>query len=349
MSAPSHYESLGLRPTATRDEIREAYERLSSILDADSLAVYALVDPGERNEELSRIREAHRVLADPTSRRRYDEENGYALDEVELGDADIVSTRPLPAQRTGASAHGVPAGASAQGATHDASDHGVPSGASADATSHDESAGASALGSMAGAPAHVTPMGDSAHGVPTDAPATRAAAQDAKAASSLGLTIQAQVSPPSTSEAEAPGADAGDEPLRGESTDLLLKVSDHGSSEPHPERVGEAADGGTEPVVGGVDSPAETTSSEPSVPEVDENTEFTGALLRALREARGLSLKDISGRTRIGTNHLHNIEEEAYDLLPERVFLRGFLLSVARELKLDAKRVADTYLLRRGA
>lgn len=91
----------------------------------------------------------------------------------------------------------------------------------------------------------------------------------------------------------------------------------------------------------------ELAAEEPGLPPIDGDTEFTGALLRALREAKGLSLRDLMARTRIGVNHLQNIEEENFALLPDRVFLRGFLLSYARELKLDPARVAKTYLRRR--
>jgi curved DNA-binding protein CbpA len=70
----------------------------------------------------------------------------------------------------------------------------------------------------------------------------------------------------------------------------------------------------------------------------------TGDALRRVREARGLSLKDVEGRTKIGHWHLENIERERYADLPAQVYLRGFLMSFARELKLDPVRVAKSYL-----
>ena len=70
----------------------------------------------------------------------------------------------------------------------------------------------------------------------------------------------------------------------------------------------------------------------------------TGDALRRVREARGLSLKDVEGRTKIGHWHLENIERERYADLPAQVYLRGFLMSFARELKLDPVRVARSYL-----
>ncbi len=70
----------------------------------------------------------------------------------------------------------------------------------------------------------------------------------------------------------------------------------------------------------------------------------TGDALRRVREARGLTLKDVEGRTKIGHWHLENIERERYADLPAQVYLRGFLMSFARELKLDPVRVARSYL-----
>jgi curved DNA-binding protein CbpA len=70
----------------------------------------------------------------------------------------------------------------------------------------------------------------------------------------------------------------------------------------------------------------------------------TGDALRRVREARGLSLKDLAAKTKIGHWHLDNIEREKYSALPAMVYLRGFLGSLARELKLDPVRVARSYL-----
>ncbi|MHB8417250.1 MAG: helix-turn-helix domain-containing protein [Myxococcales bacterium] len=70
----------------------------------------------------------------------------------------------------------------------------------------------------------------------------------------------------------------------------------------------------------------------------------TGEALRRVREARGLSLKDLEAKTKIGHWHLENIEKEKYKDLPALVYLRGFLQSLARELKLDPIRVSRSYL-----
>jgi len=75
----------------------------------------------------------------------------------------------------------------------------------------------------------------------------------------------------------------------------------------------------------------------------------TGEALRRVREALGFSLKDLAARTKIGHWHLENIERERYADLPAQVYLRGFLTSLARELKLDPQRVAKGYLDQQAA
>jgi hypothetical protein len=78
--------------------------------------------------------------------------------------------------------------------------------------------------------------------------------------------------------------------------------------------------------------------------EVPPDVEFNGDLLRQVRMARGLSLVQLAERTRIGVKHLENVENDRYDALPVGVYLRGILMSLARELGLDGVRVSRSYL-----
>jgi cytoskeletal protein RodZ len=45
-------------------------------------------------------------------------------------------------------------------------------------------------------------------------------------------------------------------------------------------------------------------------------------------------------------HHIENIEADRFDVLPAAVYLRGILLSIARELRLDGQKVARSYLER---
>ncbi len=82
----------------------------------------------------------------------------------------------------------------------------------------------------------------------------------------------------------------------------------------------------------------------PKPVELPPNTEFNGEVLRQVRESRGLSLHQLAERTRISSKHLENIEADRYAALPATVYLRGMIMSVARELTLDPLRVSRSYL-----
>jgi flagellar biosynthesis protein FlhG len=73
---------------------------------------------------------------------------------------------------------------------------------------------------------------------------------------------------------------------------------------------------------------------------------FTGDLLRKVRMARGLGLEELAERIKVKSSYLRALEDEEWDLLPASVYVRGFLLNLARELKLDGRRVLDTYFSR---
>jgi len=90
-------------------------------------------------------------------------------------------------------------------------------------------------------------------------------------------------------------------------------------------------------------TPAKATVPEPII---DANTEITGELIKKLREARGLDLADISQRSKVSVHHLRSIEDENWSAMPAQVYLRGFLVEIARFLKLDVQHVTRSYLAR---
>ncbi len=96
-------------------------------------------------------------------------------------------------------------------------------------------------------------------------------------------------------------------------------------------------------------SPAAPAPIPPPPAAPPEPVEFTGAALRRVRESQGLSIAEVADRTRIRPRQLESIEEEAFAALPERVFVRGFVMAVARELHLDPEQVWASYGKRWGA
>jgi flagellar biosynthesis protein FlhG len=89
--------------------------------------------------------------------------------------------------------------------------------------------------------------------------------------------------------------------------------------------------------------PEEPEAELPPAPTITPDTEFTGALIRAVRQSQGTSLKQISESTKVGTNYLRCIEEEDFESLPAAVYVRGFVTEVAKCLKLDPDQVSRTY------
>jgi cytoskeletal protein RodZ len=68
-----------------------------------------------------------------------------------------------------------------------------------------------------------------------------------------------------------------------------------------------------------------------------------GERFRAAREARGLSLSDVSEQTRIRSVYLAAIEDENWSAIGAPVYIRGFLRTYARFLGLDADDVVAEF------
>lgn len=89
----------------------------------------------------------------------------------------------------------------------------------------------------------------------------------------------------------------------------------------------------------------------PPLLELDEGIEpedgvYDGPVLRRIRMSRGIELDEVSAITKINETYLRHLEENRYADLPARVYVRGFLKEYAKMLRLDVRRVADSYLKR---
>ncbi len=80
--------------------------------------------------------------------------------------------------------------------------------------------------------------------------------------------------------------------------------------------------------------------------EIHAETEYTGDLLRRVRESQGIELEEISKKTKISTSHLSAIEEDDFAKLPAEVYTRGFVQQLAGLLGLDATQATRTYIRR---
>ena len=91
MTTRSHYDTLGLAPTASASEVREAYRRLAREFHPDRT-----VGSAAGSDRMPQINEAYRVLSDPGRRAVYDAERRGAPTPRPVADA---------AQRTDYSSH----------------------------------------------------------------------------------------------------------------------------------------------------------------------------------------------------------------------------------------------------
>jgi hypothetical protein len=122
----------------------------------------------------------------------------------------------------------------------------------------------------------------------------------------------------------------------------LLRAA--GANEPVPAEASSPASPG--PPAAAPPPPTQTPVTQPPrsgppelVEEINNGLAVTGDLLRQTREAWGLSIDAVAKRTRIQARSLAAIEAEDFPALPARVFARGFVMSYARELKLDPEHV----------
>ena len=68
-----------------------------------------------------------------------------------------------------------------------------------------------------------------------------------------------------------------------------------------------------------------------------------GQQLRALREARGMSVEEVSRATRVPVASVERIESDRFDELPGEVFVRGFLRSYASAVNTSPDDVLARY------
>ncbi len=83
-----------------------------------------------------------------------------------------------------------------------------------------------------------------------------------------------------------------------------------------------------------------------ALPEITADTVFTGSILKQVREAQRVTLRDVSQKTKIGVPYLKAIEEDDFARLPAVVYTSGFVGEYAKALKLDSQHVSRTYVRR---
>jgi curved DNA-binding protein CbpA len=101
-NAGTYYDVLDIAPSASPNEVREAYLRAKSAYNKDSVAVYSLIDAGERDDILRRIEEAYEILSNSEKRRQYDSHHGI-IESTGVLDSKVISIDRVPPMETLAS------------------------------------------------------------------------------------------------------------------------------------------------------------------------------------------------------------------------------------------------------
>lgn len=71
---------------------------------------------------------------------------------------------------------------------------------------------------------------------------------------------------------------------------------------------------------------------------------YSGAVLKKVREKRGLSVVELANLTKIRITYIGYIEEENYEGLPAAVYVKGFVRLIATAISLPEDQVAHDYM-----
>ncbi len=100
---------------------------------------------------------------------------------------------------------------------------------------------------------------------------------------------------------------------------------------------------------------AETTTTEPEVElpapvdevfeqEMQNQSEWSGDFLKKVREYKKISIDKLQESTKVNPWYLKALETMDVKNLPASVFVRGYVIQMAKELGLNEKNVADSYM-----
>lgn len=78
--------------------------------------------------------------------------------------------------------------------------------------------------------------------------------------------------------------------------------------------------------------------------EIARETMFRGEFLRKIREYKGITVDELSEFTKISRTYINCIESEEFESLPAPAYLRGFIIQIAKALKLPHDKAASAYM-----
>lgn len=312
----NYYQVLDVKPDATQNEIRQAYFRVKSAYAKDSAALYSLFDEQQSKDVLGRLEEAYIILSNTEKRKEYDRVHG-------LLDTDDISLHANKNSESNTFSFANSVDRSNIDAAHDAAHTVLGMGGSFEAFP-DES--------------HETPQMQR-----TSQNISQKMSQKTSQSRSLldddntlaGNTWNA--SNPAFSESFA---------FQNKTPANMSTGAVNGSTQQSPSPFDVFNEKPYESRIGIVKRTSLLSTSNPS--EIDtvitEETDFRGPFFRKIREMRNLSPQQLSEFTKISSNHIDNIETEAFDKLPASVYVRGFVQQIAKALKIPHDKATSGYM-----
>jgi hypothetical protein len=369
----SYYELLEVPVTASEDQILDAYARAMETYSPDSIAVYSLVDPEQLESLRQRLSQALEVLSELERRLEYDRQIGVKRSDEELArlraeslkrvagsgnEKPLASVELAPAPEV----HAVAAEPVASAPVEEEPVIDVETVVEESPATEQDAASARSEPEVPApetpaapaeplAPAPAQPLAASPATAPapvpaaTQMPGTRAAIHSRPARpgsvvppplpSRNGLRPPIASQKPPSTPAQAPS-----EKARG-----VIRPPPGQQLGDAPVLSQAAAIATAESALAQVSVKARDSRTRlKTVVDIPSDAEFNGELLRRVREGRSISLQMLADRTRISSRHVESIEADRYDSLPASVYLRGMLMSIARELGLDPLRVSKSYM-----
>lgn len=303
----NYYEILDVDPSASADEVAQAYRMVKTTFEPGSMATYSLYTSSESELISRKIEEAFQILTDGERRRRYD----LYLKQV--------SGAQLPPDEPEAfwEAHEAPVEAGPQGVTELLTAASVP------------------VGQEDGA--------DAPHPSLQRALATQSEIEREweELIASGGAMAEAQKPVEAAPLPQAPLPETPSEPIPLGKPKVWVKP---GLSTANAGAGWRRKN--IRPLKAARPPLQERAVSPEQIAALEAEFGLSGAFIKGVRELKGISVESIAERTKIGSNYLRAIEGEAFGDLPPAVYLRGFLTQYIKLLKLDVKRVVDAYMER---
>lgn len=305
----NYYEVLEVAPDAPQNEIHRAYQRAKTTYSQDNPALYSMFSRDEARELLRMVEEAYAILGNHALRKSYDDTL------LKAGLHSMAMSAPF-----GKAAPISIASPSSPEPDHAAlPDFMVPDPSIPGSTDHHQ---------FDTPPLSVVPALSS----PTAATPSQASSlnSDLSGASAMDAAFRREEHFESAA-AEATGSPRQQESVMVAGDDFTVRRREAAAPTAVP--------------AGHVKLPLATYKVDAEMEaKIAQQTVYDGPFLKMVREYRGIPMDKLSETSRIGKTYLLAIEGNDMRSLPAPVFLRGFLVQIAKHLGLDEKLVVGSYL-----